>query len=59
MLGASGSGVWRVRGGGVMCSGGQVLHLPMADNAAPTELVAACDGQLFAGTLQGDVICIH
>ncbi|KAF6252914.1 hypothetical protein COO60DRAFT_1670907 [Scenedesmus sp. NREL 46B-D3] len=52
MLGASGSGVWRVRGGGVMCSGGQVLHLPMADNAAPTELVAACDGQLFAGTLQ-------
>jgi hypothetical protein len=58
IAGAS-SGVWRVRGGGLMSRGGQVLHLPMALTAVPTELAACSSGEVLAGTLQGDVICIH
>jgi hypothetical protein len=53
------SGVWSVRGGGLMSRGGQVLHQPMALHAVPTELAACSSGEVFAGTLQGDVICIH
>ncbi|WIA07925.1 hypothetical protein OEZ85_007403 [Tetradesmus obliquus] len=61
MLAAGGPGasVWAVAGGGLVARGGQVLHLPMAAHAAPTELAAGSDGEVFAGTLQGDVICIH
>ncbi|WIA27998.1 hypothetical protein OEZ86_010586 [Tetradesmus obliquus] len=61
MLAAGGPGasVWAVAGGGLVARGGQVLHLPMAAHAAPTELAAGSDGEVFAGTLQGDVICVH
>jgi hypothetical protein len=54
-----GNGVWSVAGGGVMCRGGQVMHLPMQLQVAPTELVAGSSGGVLAGTMQGDVICIH
>jgi hypothetical protein len=53
------SGVWGGRGGSLMCRGGQVMHLPVARHAAPTQLAAGSNGEVFAGTLQGDIICIH
>lgn len=57
--GGSSKAVSQVQGG-VLCKGGQVLHLPLPHHAVPTEIVVSgIHGELFIGTMQGDVLCVH